>query len=142
MIKRLHHTSIIVSSEAGIEFYKKLGFTEEIRFDRIYDQIVWLSGYGEQLEIYIDATHPPRPTNPETLGLRHLAFETSDVETEWQRLGELSPEPIKINPDGKKFFFLKDPDSVILGTSDLNPCATRLAAISNYLRNPNKLMAA
>ena len=79
MIKRLHHTAIIVSSEVGVDFYKGLGFVEENRIDRGYDQIVWMNGYGEKLEIFIDSTHPARMTNPEALGLRHLAFEVDDV---------------------------------------------------------------
>lgn len=84
MIKRLHHTAIIVSSEAGVDFYKELGFAEENRVDRGYDQIVWINGYGEKLELFIDNTHPARMTNPEALGLRHLAFEVDDVDAEWE----------------------------------------------------------
>lgn len=94
MISRLHHTAIIVSSEAGIEFYKYLGFIEENRVDRGYDQIVWLSGYGEKLEIFIDGTHPARVTNPEALGLRHLAFEVDNVEAEWDRLSRYDHYPV------------------------------------------------
>ena len=53
MIKSLHHIAIIVSSESGIDFYKELGFIEENRVNRGYDQIVWMSGYGEKLEIFM-----------------------------------------------------------------------------------------
>lgn len=112
MIKRLHHTAIIVSSEVGVEFYKVLGFTEESRIDRGYDQIVWMVGYGEKLEIFIDGTHPKRVTNPEALGLRHLAFEVDDVDAEWERLKPFNPEPIRVKEDGKKVFFVKDPDGL------------------------------
>ncbi len=112
MIKRLHHTAIIVSSEEGVDFYKELGFVEENRIDRGYDQIVWLAGYGEKLELFIDATHPARITNPEALGLRHLAFEVDDVDAEWERLSRYNPEPIRIKEDDKKVFFVKDPDGL------------------------------
>ena len=118
MIKRLHHTAIIVSSEAGIDFYKELGFEEENRIDRGYDQIVWLNGYDEKLEIFIDETHPPRVTNPEALGLRHLAFEVDDVDAEWERMKRYSPEPIRKKDDGKKVFFVKDPDGLPIEMRD------------------------
>lgn len=118
MIKRLHHTAIIVSSEDGIDFYKELGFMEENRIDRGYDQIVWMSGYGETIELYIDASHPLRMTNPEAFGLRHLAFEVDDVDKEWSRLSKYCPEPIRIKDDGKKVFFVKDPDGLPIEIRD------------------------
>ena len=112
MILRLHHTAIIVSSETGVDFYKALGFIEENRIDRGYDKIVWMIGYGEKLEIFIDGTHPERVTNPEALGLRHLAFEVDDVDAEWERLKQFNPEPIRTKDDDKKVFFVKDPDGL------------------------------
>ena len=118
MIKRLHHIAIIVSSEDGVGFYKALGFTEENRIDRGYDQLVWLNGYGEKLELFVDATHPARVTVPEALGLRHLAFEVDDVDAEWERLKQFSPEPIRIKYNGKKVFFVKDPDGLPIEIRD------------------------
>ena len=118
MIKRLHHVAIIVSSEAGVDFYKTLGFTEENRIDRGYDQIVWMTGYGEKIEVFIDSTHPERVTNPEALGLRHLAFEVDDVDAEWERLKRFNPEPIRTKDDGKKVFFVKDPDGLPIEIRD------------------------
>lgn len=118
MIKRVHHIAIIVSSEAGVDFYKTLGFEEENRIDRGYDQIVWMAGYGEKLELFIDSTHPARPTNPEALGLRHLAFEVADVDAEWERLRRFNPEPIRTKDDGKKVFFVKDPDGLPIEIRD------------------------
>ena len=118
MIKRLHHTAIIVSSEAGVDFYKMLGFEEENRIDRGYDQIVWMKGYDERIEIFIDSTHPARVTNPEALGLRHLAFEVDDVDAEWERLKQFNPESIRVKDDGKKVFFVKDPDGLPIEIRD------------------------
>lgn len=118
MILGLHHTAIIVSSEAGVEFYKELGFTEENRIDRGYDQIVWLNGYGECLKLFIDSTHPKRVTNPEALGLRHLAFEVDDVDAEWEKLSRHNPDPIRVKEDGKKVFFVKDPDGLPIEIRD------------------------
>ena len=118
MIRQLHHTAIIVSSEAGVEFYKALGFTEENRIDRGYDQIVWMTGYGEKIEVFIDGTHPARVTNPEALGLRHLAFLVDDVDAEWERLRQFNPEPVRTKDDGKKVFFVKDPDGLPIEIRD------------------------
>ncbi len=118
MIRRLHHTAIIVSSESGVEFYKTLGFTEENRIDRGYDQIVWMNGYDERIEIFIDSTHPARVTNPEALGLRHLAIEVDDVDSEWEKLKQFNPEPIRMKDDGKKVFFVKDPDGLPIEIRD------------------------
>ena len=118
MIKQLHHTAIIVSSEVGVDFYKTLGFTEENRIDRGYDQIVWMTGYGEKLELFIDSTHPARITNPEALGLRHLAFEVDDVDAEWERLKLFNLEPIRTKNDGKNVFFVKDPDGLPIEIRD------------------------
>ena len=118
MIRFLHHIAIIVSSETGVEFYKALGFIEENRIDRGYDQLVWLNGYGEKIEIFIDATHPARMTNPEALGLRHLAFEVDDVDEEWDRLHKYNPEPIRTKDNGKKVFFVKDPDGLPIEIRD------------------------
>lgn len=118
MIKQLHHTAIIISSEAGVDFYKALGFTEEDRINRGYDQIVWMTGYDEKLELFIDSTHPERVTNPEALGLRHLAFEVDNVDVEWDRLSKYNPEPIRTKDDGKKVFFVKDPDGLPIEIRD------------------------
>ena len=112
MIMHMHHQSIIVSSEAGVDFYKKLGFQELSRTCRVYDTIVYLIGYGEQLEIYIDETHPARPTNPEALGLRHIGFQVHNIEFEWRKLEKFHPEPIRFREDGRKAFFVKDPDGL------------------------------
>ena len=64
------------------------------------------------MELFIDFTHPARITNPEALGLRHLAFEVDDVDAEWIRLAKYNPEPIRMKDDGKKMFFVKDPDGL------------------------------
>ena len=118
MIQFLHHIAIIVSSEVGVDFYKELGFIEENRIDRGYDQIVWMNGYGEKLELFIDSTHPSRLTNPEAIGLRHLAFEVDDVVAEWKRLSKYNPESIRTKDDGKKVFFVKDPDGLPIEIRD------------------------
>lgn len=112
MIKRLNHIALIVSSEISVDFYKQLGFSEERRVDRGYDQIVWLCGFGETLEIFIDGTHPKRVDKPEALGLRHLAFEVDDIDSAWEQLKQFNPEPIKNFEKNIRGFFIKDPDGL------------------------------
>jgi len=110
MITGLDHIAIIVSSEASIDFYKHLGFQENVRCDRGYDTIVFISGYGITLELFIDSKHPARVTNPEAMGLRHLAFHVDDVERTIKELG-IDAEPIR-ETNGKKYTFFKDPDGL------------------------------
>ena len=110
MITGLDHIAIIVSAEAGIEFYTGLGFIEEERYDRGYDTIVYMKGYGIILEIYVDATHPQRITNPEAMGLRHLALRADHLEQTIRELG-VDAEPIR-EKDGRRYTFIKDPDGL------------------------------
>ncbi len=117
MIKGYHHLALICSGEEAITFYTALGF-QEVR--RIYrperdDTIVWMEGYGETLEIFIDVTHPARPSYPEAMGLRHLAFYVSDIEEEIAKLKAIGyeAEPIRFDAfTGEKMTFVKDPDGL------------------------------
>ena len=104
---RFHHSAIIVSSEAGIEFYKDLGFEEVERQQRKEDQIIWLKGNCCTLELFLDPTHPQRVTNPEANGLRHIAFETEHLEEMRGKLTKYNPEEIR---EKYRIFFVKDPD--------------------------------
>lgn len=40
MVLGAHHLALIASSEASVEFYSKLGFTEIFRKVRAYDTVV------------------------------------------------------------------------------------------------------
>ena len=98
----LNHIAIIVSSEDGVSFYKSLGFNEisrEIR-EQQHDELIYLSNGNITLEIYKDATHPKRVTNPEAYGLRHLCFEIEEITGE-----------CKVDNKGK-FKFIYDPDGL------------------------------
>lgn len=115
MIQALHHIAIIASTEASIDFYKRLGFKEVSRTDRGYDILVFLSGYGVTLEIFIDSTHPPRVDLPEALGLRHLALKVDCVEKTLKKLKfdelGIEAEPVR-EINGEKFAFFKDLDGL------------------------------
>ena len=100
----LNSVAIIVSSEAGVIFYKGLGFVEvnrEVRKEA-HDELICLSNGELTLRLYKDATHPARNRKPESLGIRYLTFvidsldSFKDVETKQDKEG--------------RFIFLNDPD--------------------------------
>lgn len=111
MIQGIHHFSMITSSEASANFYKKLGFRETYRRERAYDTIVLLEGYEMQIELFIDPNHPERATNPENMGLRHLALKVDKIEDTVEKLG-LEVGPIMEDWVGVRFAFTADPDGL------------------------------
>lgn len=109
MILGTHHIAIIVSSEASIEFYSRLGFCETWRKDRGYDVVVLMEGNGIELEIFISPTHPARATEPETMGVRHFALKVSNIEEATQ---QFKCGPIMKDWQGERFCFTWDPDGL------------------------------
>jgi len=77
---RLDYIAIIVSSEKCLEFYHKPGFVESKRIARSNDSVVFMKTEDTTLEIFIDSRHPERRNDPETLGLRHIAFVVSNLD--------------------------------------------------------------
>jgi len=110
MITGLDHIAIIVSSENSVDFYKKLGFSEKSRIDRDYDIIVFLTGFGITLEIFVDPTHPERVTHPEAMGLRHISLKVDNLFSTIKEL-KLDFETIR-EINGVHYTFLKDPDGL------------------------------
>lgn len=111
MIKKLDHIAIIASSNESISFYEKLGFKETKRVKREFDLVVFMESSGIMLEIFIDARHPKRPTNPETLGLRHFALNVDNFDELSETFGA---EKISTDWYGRRFFFISDPDGVCI----------------------------
>ena len=69
------------------------------------------------LELFIKAHAPARPTDPEALGLRHLAFHVESIEPAVRWLNEMGIETEPIREDkanGGRFTFFKDPDGLPL----------------------------
>lgn len=122
MIEALHHVAIIVSSEASLRFYTLLGFTEVFRKIRKYDTAVLMSGYGMELEIFIDSRHPGHMDgDAEPIGLRHFALRVfGPLEDELERLKErfaaageeLLVGPIASDWTGTRFCFVRDFDGL------------------------------
>lgn len=68
-----------------------------------------------ELELFIMKNKPPRVTNPEAYGLRHLAFKVESVaDTVAELEGKGIPcEPIRTDSyTGKAMTFFKDPDGL------------------------------
>ena len=103
----LDHIALIVSKEENLAFYKKLGFEEKNRIERGYDTVVFMENNSIVLEIFIDPNHPARVTNPEALGLRHIAFVVESLEA---IMGIVACEEIRTDWFGRRFTFTKDPD--------------------------------
>ncbi|MGG3963098.1 SMU1112c/YaeR family gloxylase I-like metalloprotein [Heyndrickxia faecalis] len=119
-LKRIHHIAIICSDYAKSKhFYVDcLGLEpvrEVYREERDSYKLDLSVGGVYQIELFSFPNPPARPTFPEAAGLRHLAFETDDVEADKKRLEEMGiqVEDIRIDPlTEKKFTFFQDPDGL------------------------------
>ena len=103
----LDHIALIVSTEECLSFYKKLGFIEKNRIERGYDTVVFMENGALLLEVFIDPNHPARVTNPEAMGLRHIAFVVESLE---EVMRDVQCEEIRTDWFGRRFTFTKDPD--------------------------------
>ncbi|MCD2425469.1 VOC family protein [Niabella pedocola] len=119
-LKKLHHIAIICGDYArSKKFYTELlGFTilqEVYRSERdSYKLDLALNGQY-LIELFSFPAPPARPTRPEATGLRHLAFEVTDVEAAVQQLlaKNIAAEPVRVDAyTGKKFTFFADPDGL------------------------------
>lgn len=119
-IKRVHHIAIICSDyQKSKHFYTNiLGFTidaENYRESRqSYKLDLSLNGVYT-LELFSFPNPPQRVSRPEAAGLRHIAFETDDINkaVNWLSQNNIATEPIRTDEfTGKKFTFLSDPDNL------------------------------
>ena len=118
MIDGLHHVALIVTDLATARrFYvDALGLAEiaaHYRAERQSWKVDLQLPDGRQLELFTFPEAPPRPTRPEALGLRHLAFRVADVPAMIARLAEygIACEPVRVDPyTGAQFTFCQDPD--------------------------------
>lgn len=104
-----NHLSIIISSEANVSFYSKLGFEERKRINRDNDTVVLMEGNGMMLELYVDPSHPKRATEPENLGIRYFALKVDDFD---RAISEFECAPIKTDWFGNRYCFIYDPDGI------------------------------
>ena len=121
-INRVHHIAIICSDyERSLEFYKRvLGFTvlaEQYREDSKSFKTDLALDNKYVIELFSFPSPPARPSHPEAVGLRHLAFEVDDIDKEVKELERLgvAHESIRIDPSTqRRFMFFQDPDGLPL----------------------------
>ena len=123
LFESIHHIAIIGRNyNKTKEFYvKKLGFKIISEYHRVdkNDIIINVKKENVVLEIFIKEDAPlrsPMP-NPESTGLRHLAFKVKNVEkilAEFDRLN-IEHQGLRYDDfDGKKMAFFFDPDGLPL----------------------------
>lgn len=120
MINKVHHIAIICSDyEVSKTFYTDvLGLTiirEVYRAERqSYKLDLALNG-DYIIELFSFPDPAKRPSRPEAMGLRHLAFEVDDLDLVVSVLNTkgLEAEAIRIDEfTDKRFTFISDPDQL------------------------------
>ena len=121
ILNRQHHIAIIASDwEKTKDFYvDKLGFVliREVWRELQQDYLRMLQLGDTVLEIFIRPDAPKRVTDPEAMGLRHLAFRVENAEEAAAWLNSLGIETESIREDlvnGGRFTFFRDPDGLPL----------------------------
>jgi len=122
MFNRIHHIAIICSNyEVSKHFYvSKLGFTvlaEVYRAERKSYKLDLAVNGIYKIELFSFENPAQRPSRPEAMGLRHLAFEVDDVAETITKLhaNGIVTEPIRVDEfTGKQFTFFTDPDGLPL----------------------------
>ena len=126
-LKKIHHIAIICS-----DYQKSKAFYTDILGLKIIQEVYRESRDSYKLDLALHENyvielfsfpHPPkRPSRPEASGLRHLAFEVTDIERNIAFLNQqgIITEPIRIDEyTGKRFTFFEDPDGLPLELYEL-----------------------
>ena len=120
-LEKQHHIAIISSDYAKAkDFYiDKLGFelVREVYRPEQKDYLRMIQKGDTVLELFIKPDAPQRVTNPEAMGMRHLAFHVDDIEpaVAWLNGMGIETEPIREDKvNGGRFTFFKDPDGLPL----------------------------
>jgi len=120
MLKRVHHISIICSdynkSKAFYVEILRLEILRETYREERKSYKLDLSLNGEYvIELFSFPDPPRRISNPESAGLRHLAFEVDNLNEVIENLKrrDVTTEPVRIDENtGKRFTFFPDPDNL------------------------------
>ena len=126
-LKKIHHIAIICSN-----YQKSKAFYTEILGLKIIQEVYRESRDSYKLDLALHENYvielfsfpqpPQRPSRPEAVGLRHLAFEIEDIERSIAFLNQqgIITEPIRIDEyTGKRFTFFEDPDGLPLELYEL-----------------------
>lgn len=119
-LKCIHHIAIISSDyQSAYHFYTNiLGLSvirDTIRKDKNDRKIDLKLNETTQIELFIKEDAPKRVTNPEALGLRHLAFQVDGIEryVEYLLGKGVKVDPIRLDScTGEKAVFFYDPDGL------------------------------
>ena len=119
---KIHHIAIICSEyETSKKFYTEILGLKILREVYRIERDSWKLDLGivdhYVIELFSFPNPPKRPSQPESCGLRHLAFSVENVEEKRYELIEkgLVCEEIRIDEfTDKKFFFTQDPDQLPL----------------------------
>lgn len=122
MLQGIHHVAIICSNyKKSKHFYTHiLGLTilaEHYRPERDSYKLDLALNDGTQIELFSFPNRPARPSYPEALGLRHLAFFVDDIEEVVDKLVKqnVSVESIRVDEyTQKRYTFFNDPDDLPL----------------------------
>lgn len=128
MLSTIHHIAIICSDYAkSKQFYTEvLGLkiiNETYRASRdSYKLDLSLPDGNYVIELFSFPDPPNRPSRPEALGLRHLAFGVKNINS---AVAELEMKGVKVEPirideiTNKQFTFFADPDDLPLELYEL-----------------------
>lgn len=128
-IKQIHHTAIICANyEVSKKFYTDilgLSIMREIyRKERdSYKLDLALNGHYV-IELFSFPSPPARPSGPEAAGLRHIAFEVTDIENTlaWLDKKDIAYEPLRTDEfTGSRFTFIADPDGLPIEFYEVKP---------------------
>ncbi|HTG00342.1 MAG TPA: VOC family protein [Nitrospirota bacterium] len=138
MIKKLDHINIVVSDlQQAADFFRQLGFTEEIRSRISGERFSAVTGLPDFDAEFIGLSLPGSATNVEIIqyyspeggkdeltnhanriGFRHMAFAVDDIASEVERLkaaGVRFQSDIQVwEKTGKKLVYFYGPDGIIL----------------------------
>jgi glyoxylase I family protein len=121
-LRHIHHVAIICSDyQVSKTFYTEiLGFqiiAEHYRSERKSYKLDLALNDQYCIELFSFPDAPSRVTRPEALGLRHLAFQVSNLDDAVQELNKhgIKTEPMRTDEyTGKRFTFFNDPDHLPL----------------------------
>jgi glyoxylase I family protein len=121
-LNKIHHVAVICSNyQVSKYFYTEvLGLAivkETYRSERQSYKLDLKVNDLYQVELFSFPYPPARPSRPEACGLRHLAFEVSNIDIAIAILNQkgVITEPVRIDEiTGKRFTFFADPDGLPL----------------------------
>lgn len=120
LLSGLHHIAIICSDYGRSKrFYTEvLGFRvqqEVYREERDSWKLDLSLNDVYLVELFSFPAPPARPSRPEAVGLRHIAFRVENIDEAIQALQQkgITTEPIRVDEyTGRRFTFFSDPDGL------------------------------